>query len=68
MRTELVLVLEENGGKSDRALFPCLHRKHSEGWENSRNLCKLMETRDAVEGLHNGLEFYQPFSCLDEAM
>ena len=29
---------------------------------------KVIQTRDVVEALHNCLEFYQPSSCLDEAM
>ena len=27
-----------------------------------------VQTRDVVDGLHNCLEFYQPSSCLDEAV
>ena len=51
--------------------------KHEEGWENSRKLCKrilesyanefskVIQTRDAVEGLHNFREFSQPRECSD---
>ena len=28
----------------------------------------IMQTQDEVEGLHNGLEFSQPLSCLYQAM
>jgi len=37
---------------------------------NTQGLGRILEleTRDVVEGLHNYLEFSQPFSCLDEAM
>ena len=52
---------------SNRGLFPCLHsliltRGGLGEFET------VMQTRDAVEGLHNFREFSQLPECLDEAM
>ena len=52
---------------SNRGLFPCLHSLiQTRGGLGEFET--VMQTRDAVEGLHNFREFFQPPECLDEAM
>jgi len=40
--------------------------KHEKGWENSRQLCKVMQV--IVEGLYNFREFSQLSECLNGAI
>ena len=51
----------------NRALFPCLQNLILTLGELGE-FSKAMPTLHYVSGLHNCLEFSQPFSCLDDVV